>query len=134
MDVEGFLDEPVAEVKIKPWHILALLGVGGIVAYFIFRDKLAPHKEKPAPAPAAPPATTSGLSGYASLGDQNEPVFEGDTLLTEVRKYSDQGWTVFKIPTGEENVMKNRERFEVHKVFAAPPGRPIPKNAERISV
>lgn len=133
-DIEGFLDEPIAEVKIKPWHILAILGVGGIAAYFLLRKKDAPAPTPaPAlPAPAAKPTGTSGLGDCVALGQQEEPLYEGAPLVNEARQYVEQGWTVFKMPTGQQNVMNNRERFDIQKVYAAPPGRRIPSRAERV--
>lgn len=132
-DIEGFLDEPIMEVKIKPWHILALLGIGGLAAYFIFRKKDAPAPAAlPTPAPATKPAGASGLGDCVALGQQEEPLYEGAPLVDEARQYVEQGWTVFRIPTGQQNVMNNRERFDIQKVYAAPPGRRIPPRAERV--
>jgi hypothetical protein len=131
-DIESFLDEPVAEVKIKPWHILAILGVGGVAAYFLLRKSEPAAPALPAPKPAAKPTGTSGLGDFAALGEQTEPLYEGAALVDKAREYVGQGWTVFKLPTGQQNVMNNRERFDIQKVYAAPPGRRLPPHAERI--
>lgn len=143
MDGDGFLNETLAEVKIKPWHILALLGVGGLVAYLLFKkkDDSAAPAASPAPSPQMKPEeATAGLGGtrrgggYVALGEQDEPLYDGHPIVEAAQKYSRQGWSVFKMPTGYENVMKNRQRFPVNKIFAAPPGRPIPEGAERIKM
>lgn len=134
MKVDGFLDEPVAEVSIKPWHIIALLGVGGLAAYFLLRKKEVPVATPPAPKNEASPATTSGLGDFADLGEQVEPLYDGHPIVDTARGYADEGWTVFKMPTGHENVMNNRERFQIHKIFAAPPGRRLPSKAIKVSL
>jgi len=125
VDLDGFLNEPLTEVQfqVKPWHLLVLLGVvGAIAAYFIFRKKPEPQKPSPGAAPGA-----SGLGDFTALGEQTEPLYDGNPLVDKARAYSQQGWTVFKVPTGQENVMSNRERFPVHIVYAAPPGRAVPE-------
>ena len=130
MDLDGDFDEPIAEIKIKPWHILALLGIGGIAAYFLLRKKDEPEQAPP----PSPKTGASGLSEFAALGEQTEPLYDGNPLVDKARVFAQKGWTVFKIPTGQENVMQNRERFPVHIIYAAPPGRPIPAKAIRVQI
>lgn len=140
-DDDGFLSRPV---ELKAWHILTALGVGGLVLYIALSKKEEP---KPAPASAGPPPQppqqlpptgTNGMNGlasmgYAHLGEQTEPLYDGHPMVDDVRQYVQKGWTVFKIPTGHENVMRNRERFEVNQIYAAPPGAPIPRGAEKVT-
>ena len=131
METERFLDKPIAEVKIKTWHLLALLGGVGIVAWLIFRKKAEPDKGTQS-SPAG--GGTAGFESFAALGEQIEPLYDGNPLVDKVRAYAQKGWTVFKVPTGQENVMSNRERFPVHVVYAAPPGVSIPARAIRVPI
>lgn len=130
MDLKGFIDEPLTEVhfQVRPWHILVALGAGGIVAWLLLRKKPEAPQE-PVKAPGA-----SGLDGYTALGEQIEPLYDGNPIVDRARGFVRKGWTVFKVPTGHENVMPNRERFPVHIVYAAPPGRPLPERAIPVRV
>lgn len=136
-DREGFLNRPVMELK--AWHILAGLGGVGLLLYLITKKETpTPTQQMPQLPPQAPPTPaapqgTQGLGGYACLGEQTEPLYDGHPMVDEVRRYAQKGWTVFKVPTGHQNVMRNRERFDVHEVYAAPPGQPVPRGAEKVT-
>jgi hypothetical protein len=145
MDEEepGFLNRPI-EVSVKPWQVLAALGAGGFILYLILKkkdepiDAAAPAQPalpvQPASPPQSKPAGATGTSGFVLLGEQDEPLYEGHPLVGSAREYTQNGWTVFKVPTGHENVMKNRQRFDVQAVYAAPPGHRIPRRAERVEL
>jgi hypothetical protein len=135
-DREGFLNRPVMELR--AWHILAALGAGGLLLYLITKKETsAPGPQVPQIPPSAPPPAaspgTQGFAGYASLGEQTEPLYDGHPMVDEVRRYAQKGWTVFKVPNGQQNVMRNRERFDVYEVYAAPPGQPVPRGSEKVS-
>jgi hypothetical protein len=139
-DSEGLLSRPI-EVSIKPWQILAALGAGSFILYLLLKKKDEPaptptpaQQAKPSQpaAPQAKPPGEAGTSGYVLLGEQDEPLYEGHPLVGNAREYAKSGWTVFKVPTGNENVMRNRQRFDVQAIYAAPPGRRIPRRAERV--
>ena len=129
MSFLSMLDEPIAEVdvkfEIKPWHVILGVGGLGLIVWFFFLRKKGEGPAELILTPEEGPKAAK-TEDCLKIGTQDKPLYKGDPLIEEIKKYQQKKWTVVRVPTGRKNVLSNRQEFAESVLWGCPPGQVPP--------